>query len=73
MIQKEVLLYWQKRGVTFKYKYSDDSIIQAPIVRKSHYSRQKNGNRFQVRTKGRFSNPENSLIRKYRPGTNVSG
>ena len=31
------------------------------------------GTDFRVRTKGRFSNPENSLIRNYWPGTNVSG
>ena len=31
------------------------------------------GTNFHVRTNGRFSNPENLLIRKNRPGTNVSG
>ena len=31
------------------------------------------GTDFVFWTDGRFSNPENSLIRKYRPGTNVSG
>ena len=31
------------------------------------------GTNFRIRTNGRFSNPENSLIRKYWPGTNVSG
>ena len=31
------------------------------------------GTDFLFWTDGRFSNPENSLIRKYRPGTNVSG
>ena len=31
------------------------------------------GTDFLVRTDGRFSNPENLLIWKYRPGTNVSG
>ena len=31
------------------------------------------GNKFHVRTYGRFSNPENSFIRKYWTGTNVSG
>ena len=31
------------------------------------------GTDFLYWTDGRFSNPENSLIRKYRPGTNVSG
>ena len=31
------------------------------------------GTNFCVQTIGWFSNPENSLIRKYRPGTNVSG
>ena len=31
------------------------------------------GTDFCFRTNGRFSNPENSLTRKYRPGTNVSG
>ena len=31
------------------------------------------GTDFLFWTDGRFSNPENSFIRKYRPGTNVSG
>ena len=31
------------------------------------------GTAFRFRTDGWFSNPENSLIRKYRPGTNVCG
>ena len=31
------------------------------------------GTNFRVRTNGRFSNPENLLIRKYWLGTNVSG
>ena len=31
------------------------------------------GTDFLVRTNWRFSNSENSFIRKYRPGTNVSG
>ena len=31
------------------------------------------GTDFQVRTNGRFSNPENSLIWKYGQGTNMSG
>ena len=31
------------------------------------------GTDFRVRTNGRIINPENSLIRKNRPGTNVSG
>ena len=31
------------------------------------------GTDFRFLTDGRFSNPENSLIQKYRPGTYVSG
>ena len=31
------------------------------------------GTNFHILTNGRFSNLENSFIRKYRPGTNVSG
>ena len=54
--------------------YSDDSLIQAPIVRKSRYGKDKKSrNWFGVGTNGRFNNPENSLIQKYRLGTNVSG
>ena len=51
--------------------YSDDPGSDSPeILLVRTKSR---GTGFRVRTNGRFSNPENSFIRKYWPGTNVSG
>ena len=55
------------------YIYSDDSLIRGPVVRKSHLSGQKVWGFPLLHYNGQFSNPENSLIRKYRPGTNMSG
>ena len=50
-------------------KICDDSIIRVPI---SLVRTKSVGNDFCIRSNGRISNPENSLIQKYRPGTNVS-
>ena len=56
------------------YMYSYDSLIRAPIIWKSRLIRTESaGTNFRYWIDGRFSNPENSLIRKYRLGTNVSG
>ena len=54
--------------------YSDDLLIRAPNSPKISLIRTKSaGTDFLFWTDERFSNPENSLIRIYQPGTKVSG
>ena len=60
--------------VLLRCMYSDNLLIWAPIIWKSHKSGQKVWETILTsHTNGGFSNPEKSLIRKYWPGTNVSG